>query len=358
MQVTMAALALPGTPGTGGHGGRGPAAPAVNPRTIADFEEITAIPFVFARHPMCHEAHMHMNNIYSDAFMDMDDLFAVTDPPTRATFVTNPVVIIKSKIRDDIIIPNPVDTTNATAITPLWARCSFSICAGNRHSNRRLMLATLREAMQYGIPYNMTHELKIIIDIQALHFRPGLSYLQWGTDITDSAAVFSALAAPAAPAAPVACTPAPAPGPAPPSSADIATAVAHAVTTVIAGAPSPTVTVTTPPAPSTTRLCMLFNPATLPADVRDRFKDKQDRKILTTVIYTPFHCPTDPCHNMHYWIDLALEKTTCADGAIFFHIPIDEKMVMKNQTPCRKDTHAAIRHWYRTFQETLMQHGA
>jgi len=103
---------------------------------------------------------------------------------------------------------------------------------------------------------------------------------------------------------------------------------------------------------------MLFNPATLPADVRDRFQDKQDRKIFMTVIFTPFHCPTDPCHNMHYWIHPALEKTICADGTIFFHIPIDEKMVMKNPAPCRKDAHAAIRHWYQTFQETLMQCGA
>jgi len=61
---------------------------------------------------------------------------------------------------------------------------------------------------------------------------------------------------------------------------------------------------------------------------------------------------------MHCWINPALEKTTCADGTIFFHILIDEKMVMKNPVPCKKDTHAAIRRWHQTFQETLMQHGA
>jgi len=61
---------------------------------------------------------------------------------------------------------------------------------------------------------------------------------------------------------------------------------------------------------------------------------------------------------MYYWIDPALEKTICDDGTIFFHIPIDKKMVMKNPVPCRKDAHAAIHRWYQTFQETLMQHGA
>jgi len=69
--------------------------------------------------------------------------------------------------------------------------------------------------MQCTIAYGMMHELKITIVIQALHFRPELSYLQWGTDITDSATGF---AAPAAPTAAAAATPAPAPGPAPPSS--------------------------------------------------------------------------------------------------------------------------------------------
>jgi len=51
-----------------------------------------------------------MNTIYSDAFMDMDNLFTVTDPPSRTTFVADPVVIIKTKIRDDVIAPNAVDT--------------------------------------------------------------------------------------------------------------------------------------------------------------------------------------------------------------------------------------------------------
>jgi len=102
---------------------------------------------------------------------------------------------------------------------------------------------------------------------------------------------------------------------------------------------------------------MLFNPASLPVEVRARYQHKQDRRILTQIIHTPYNCPGDPCHNVHCWIDAAMEKTVFADGAIFFHIPIDEKMAMKNPAPCKNDTHAAIRRWYQTFQETLMQHG-
>jgi len=154
-----------------------------------------------------------MNNIYSGAFMDMEDLFAVTVPPTRTTFVADPVVIIKNKIRDEFIIPNAVDTTDLTPITPLWARCSFSISADNCYTNRRLTPATLKEAMQYAIAYHMTHELKITVGIQALHFQPGLNYLQWGTDITDSATGFAAPAAQAAPPAPVVAAPVAAPAP-------------------------------------------------------------------------------------------------------------------------------------------------
>jgi len=92
-------VVAPGTPGAGGRrqrGGGGP--PTTDPRTITDFEEITAIPFVFARHPLYPEAHVHMNSIYSDAFLDMVDPFVVTDPPRRATLVADPVLQL-SKLR-------------------------------------------------------------------------------------------------------------------------------------------------------------------------------------------------------------------------------------------------------------------
>jgi len=56
-------------------------------------------------------------------------------------------------------------------------------------------------------------------------------------------------------------------------------------------------------------------------------------------------------------VDPSLEKTVLADGTIFFHISIDEKMYMKNPVPCQKDAFASIRRWYNTFQETSMQYG-
>jgi len=277
------ALTGPATPATGRRG-RGPTAPTANPRSITDFEDVTSILFAFARHPIYTEAHVHMNNVYSDAFMDMEELFTVTAPATRVTFVTDPVVIIKNTIRDDFVVPNAIDTPDPTPITPLWARCSFLISTGHRCSNRRLTLATLREAMQHAIAYNLTHELKITIGIQALHFRPGLNYLQWGTDITDSTAGLGPAPIPAAPPAPAAAAPAAAPAVAAPSPTDIATAVATAVAAAISSAPPPAITVTTPVTPSATRLRMLFNPASLPANARARFQHKQDRKILTIVL--------------------------------------------------------------------------
>jgi len=71
------ALTGPTTPATGRRG-RGAAPATVNPRAITEFDKVTSIPFVFARHPIYPEAHIHMNAIYSDAFMDMDDLFSIT----------------------------------------------------------------------------------------------------------------------------------------------------------------------------------------------------------------------------------------------------------------------------------------
>ena len=83
--------------------------------------------------------------------------------------------------------------------------------------------------MQHAIAYNLTHELKITIGVQALHFRPGLNCLQWGTDITDSTAGFGPAPIPAAPPAPATAAPAAAPAAAAPSPTDIATAGATAV---------------------------------------------------------------------------------------------------------------------------------
>jgi len=91
------ALTGPATPATGRRG-RGPTATTINPRTVTDFKDITSIPFVFARHPIYPEGHIHMNTIYSDAFMDMEDLFNITAPPVRDTFVADPVTVIKDKI--------------------------------------------------------------------------------------------------------------------------------------------------------------------------------------------------------------------------------------------------------------------
>jgi len=68
-----------------------------------------------------------MNAIYSNAFMDMDDLFSITTaPPVRDTFVADPVTVIKDKIRTDFIVPNAVDTTDVTAITP-FTRCNVCL---------------------------------------------------------------------------------------------------------------------------------------------------------------------------------------------------------------------------------------
>jgi len=80
------AVTGPATPATGQRG-RGPTSPTVNPRSVTDFEDVTSIPFVFARHPIYTEAHIHMNSIYYDAFMDMEELFTVTAPATRVNFV-------------------------------------------------------------------------------------------------------------------------------------------------------------------------------------------------------------------------------------------------------------------------------
>jgi len=38
-----------------------------------------------------------LNSIYADAFLDIDDLFAVTTPPSRVNLVADPVAIVKTR---------------------------------------------------------------------------------------------------------------------------------------------------------------------------------------------------------------------------------------------------------------------
>ena len=71
---------------------------APNLRDVVDFDEITSIPFLFTRHPIYPDVHSHMNTIYADAFLDVDDLFTVEDPAAKTTFVADPVAIVKDRI--------------------------------------------------------------------------------------------------------------------------------------------------------------------------------------------------------------------------------------------------------------------
>jgi len=137
MVGSTAAAPASATPLAGGRKRGGGKAPAIDPRTVTEFDEITAIPFVFARHHIYPEAHVHMNSICSDAFLDIDDLFTVTDRPTRVTFVPDHVAIITNKIQEESVAPNAFNTMDLTAIAPLWARCSFSISSGARCKARR-----------------------------------------------------------------------------------------------------------------------------------------------------------------------------------------------------------------------------
>ena len=82
----------PGAPG-------GRAAP--NPRDVVDFEDVTSISFSFSRHPILPDAHLHMNTICGDAFMEIDERFTVETPPAKTTFVADPIAIIRDRIREE-----------------------------------------------------------------------------------------------------------------------------------------------------------------------------------------------------------------------------------------------------------------
>lgn len=118
--------------------------------------------------------------------------------------------------------------------------------------------------------------------MHALHFCPGLNYLDWENEICKAPTGF---AAPTETATGTATAPAVAPAPpaAPPgpASAKIAAAVATAVIAAMVAAPAPT------PPPLVQKEKMIFNPASLPPEVCEHYDDKVHGKLLMTKIHTP-----------------------------------------------------------------------
>jgi len=97
---------------------------------------------------------------------------------------------------------------------------------------------------------------------------------------------------------------------------------------------------------------MLFNPVSLPPEVYTRYDNKVNGKLLTGRIHTPCRTPY-AYYDMRHSSGGSLDKTTFADGTVLFHVPIDEKVVLKNPVPCRKDPHVSIRRWYEAFGESM-----
>jgi len=311
---------------------------------MTEYSRITAIHFVFTRCPLYPEAHSYLNSIYSSTLPDHQKIYV--DPDTQTEIKPNSQLLetVRDILTTECIGPDALDTTDEAAIRPLINKCTLSVNVGNQFPIRRLTKANLEAAFEFAITNNRLNDIRLSIGIHGLHFRPGLNYLNWGTDIVDDPSGFPS-APPGSPSA--AGVP---PALATPSTADIAAAVASAVTTAMAAVPAPTL-------PTLVRKAkMLFNPASLPSEVRKHYKDKVNGRLLTTRIHTPYRTP-DAYDNMRYWSSGQLDMTIFADGTVLFHVPIDEKVVLKNLVPCKKDTHAGIRRWYDTISEYLRNLG-
>ena len=320
------------------------------PVVFVDYHPIDAIPFEFTKCISYPDAHTFLNAIYATTLPGFERIF--TDKDDRAEILeSGPLLeIVKEIIAKECIEPEAHDTADKTRIRPLIDRCSISIKVGNRISARRLTHANTVSALKYAITNSCINKIRIIIGIHALHFCPGLNYLNWGDDICDTNTGFPA-AAPGTGAAP-------APAPAPTTAIDVASAIAGAITTAITAASPPPA----PRAPGTGHMAskgarLLFNPASLPPDVRTRYNSKIKRELMVaSVIHTPF-ATADAFDGLRYWLDKDLDKVILADGTCFFYTQVDEKLVLKSPVICKKDNHSSLRRWYETFGETMRGHG-
>ena len=155
------------------------------PVVFVDYKPIDAIPFKFTKCTSYPDAHTFMNTIYATTLPGFERIF--TDTDDRAEILDSGPLLetVRDIIAKECIEPEAHDTANKTRICPLIDQCSLSIKVGNQISARRLTHANTELALKYAITNSCINEIRIIVGIHALHFCPGLNYLNWGDDICE-----------------------------------------------------------------------------------------------------------------------------------------------------------------------------
>ena len=305
---------------------------------MTDFKAIQGINVAFEEHPTVANAHKQFNIFYGGVLPDFKELF--TDD-TMTKLKPDAVELILSTIVEKQIIPDASQTVENNVISPLLKAGRFTISHGTNPSYR-LTRNTLRDTMNSIIASNTTPAIvNLKITIGHMYFPPNSSYLDWGV-ITTS---------------PPAATPVTASSPGPPaiSMADVTNAIAaqtQSLTAAITGIAQLRAPIPSGSAAATATTQVLFNPAALPADVRDAYNVRQaNQVILGSSVAVPF------ADGFRHYLDGA-DRLFLRDGSLFVIRPIrDEKGLNREPPTCKDDSPHGRRIWYNSFQRHAMDNG-
>ena len=317
----------------------------------ADYSSIVDYRFTFIPHATEKGAHEHLNRLYTEPLANRDALFATK---YSDLLETKPLMDQVVDQISDSIYEDAIDTADKMFIKNILNKAPIKVLIKNKQP-ARFNKANVIKALDHCVADGLT-EITFQVVISQMHFDKsnGLSYLDWSK--------FSGSPFRSAP-----------PPPSPPTAVEIAkavsgaikpldaTALANAMATAMSSATFTISSSTSVSGTTSTSAPAVFNPNTLPADVKLRYDRKRDGDIQIRRTMHSVFSGGHMYHNQTVPTSSSGPKPTknwiLADGTLFTDMDLDEKGLFKSYVTCIDDSHAGIRQWYQSFTQTCHDHG-
>jgi len=124
-----------------------------------------------------------LNSIYGGQILDIDR--TCVHETAKDKFKSNADLIdaIRDKLATSCIAPDACNIIDPTDIRSRLNRCTVSIKCSSKFPARRVTKNSMKLAFTFAIQHAAIRDLHLLIGTHALHFHPGLNYLNWGDDI-------------------------------------------------------------------------------------------------------------------------------------------------------------------------------
>ena len=299
-------------------------AAAAPPDINGNWANLTTIVIQFLQHPTRADAHVAFNNTYATELDDIDNLFT---SPAHTTLRGNAVNLLRQKIIE-VITARATQTADPTRITPIVNSWTFHYRRGADGNRDIRTAANLARQMTHALTPAGSDEIRIDINFATTFFdeRPAsLTYLDFQ--------YMGTIAFPAPPAG----------GPAGGHPGGHGGGL---------GGPPP-------PPPPLAAAPPIFNPAALPADVRDRYTNwTNQHHLLRRNELVPFVLPTGGTQRYHLDPALNPQRLFLLDGTLIdLTIDINQKQLLKNPPYCTDLSPLGIRTWYRQLVRHCLSSG-